>query len=61
MQGMREFQYREVEDMEEDNSIRLARETGELVLEFENVHVLDCEELVGNNLRESRHVIKEII
>lgn len=61
MQSMRVLQYREVEDTDEVHSIRLAHETGEIVLEFDNVQVFDCEELVRNNLRESRHVIKEII
>lgn len=46
--------------MEEVHSIRLALEPGELVIELDNVQIIDCEELVGNNLQAPGHVIKAI-
>lgn len=57
---MRILQNREGEEIVEVHSIRLAREPGELVIELGNAQVVDFDELFGNNLRVSRHVIKAI-
>lgn len=61
MKGMRFVQFREGEEAEEVQSIRLAHEPGELVIELEKVQIVDWEEMVGKKLWISRHFIKFII